>query len=140
MQNQVNLLSREEEREMLPLCRDQQIAVIPWSPLARGRLTRPWGESSARQETDEYGKTLYMEFPDASQAIVSQVERIAQARGVPQAQVALAWVIQKQGITAPIVGAGKPHHLADAVAALSLGLTDEEIKALEAPFLPRIAG
>jgi aryl-alcohol dehydrogenase-like predicted oxidoreductase len=140
MQNQVNLLSREEEREMLPLCRDQHIAVIPWSPLARGRLTRPWGESSARQETDEYGKTLYMEFPDASQAIVSQVERIAQARGVPQAQVALAWVIQKQGITAPIVGAGKPHHRADAVAALSLGLTDEEIKALEAPFLPRIAG
>ena len=138
MQNHVNLLHREEEREMLPLCLDQGIAVIPWSPLARGLLTRPWGESSARQETDAFGKTLYREFPDTSRLVVEEVGKIAKARGVPQAQVALAWVIQKRGITAPIVGAGKPQHLTDAVAALSLGLTAEEIAALEAPYRPRL--
>jgi aryl-alcohol dehydrogenase-like predicted oxidoreductase len=137
MQNHVNLLHRDEEREMLPLCLDQGIAVIPWSPLARGLLTRPWGESSARQETDAFGKTLYREFPDTSRLVVEQVGKISEARGVPQAQVALAWVIQKQGITAPIVGAGKPQHLTDAVAALSLGLTAEEMTALEAPYRPR---
>src|ERR1700761_9229096 len=125
MQDHINLLNREEEREMLPLCRDQGIAVIPWSPLARGRLTRPWGESSARQETDEFGKTLYTKFPDADRQVVEQVAAIAEARSVPRAQVALAWLIQKQGITAPIVGASKPQHLTDAVAALSLGLTAE---------------
>jgi aryl-alcohol dehydrogenase-like predicted oxidoreductase len=140
MQDHINLLNREEEREMLPLCRDQGIAVIPWSPLARGRLTRPWGESSARQETDEFGKTLYTKYPESDQQIVEQVAAIAEARGIPRAQVALAWMIQKPGVTAPIVGASKPHHLTDAVAALSLGLTPEEIAALEAPYVPHSAG
>ncbi len=115
---------------MLPLCIDQGIAVIPWSPLARGRLTRPWDQTSARQETDEFGKTLYVQAPDADRAVVEAVARIATARGVPQAQVALAWVIQKKGITAPIVGASKPHHL-----------TDDEINELEAPYVPhRVVG
>jgi 1-deoxyxylulose-5-phosphate synthase len=136
MQDHVNLLNREEEREMLPLCLDQGIAVIPWSPLARGRLTRPWGESSARQETDEAGKRLYTASQASDRLVVEQVTAIAQARGVPQAQVALAWLVQKKGVTAPIVGASKPHHLTDAVAALSLGLTVEEIAALEAPYVP----
>src|SRR3954447_24748679 len=136
MQNHVNLLNREEEREMLPLCIDQGIAVVPWSPLARGRLTRPWGETSARQETDKFGNMLYTEFPESDRQVVDKVAAIAEARGVPRAQVALAWVIQKQGVTAPIVGASKPHHLTDAVAALSLGLTPEEIAALEAPYVP----
>ena len=136
MQNHVNLLNREEEREMLPLCIDQGIAVIPWSPLARGRLARPWGDTSARQETDKFGNMLYTEFPESDRQIVEAVGAIAEARGVPRAQVALAWVIQKQGMTAPIVGASKPHHLTDAVAALSLGLTAEEIAALEAPYVP----
>jgi aryl-alcohol dehydrogenase-like predicted oxidoreductase len=126
---------------MLPLCIDQGIAVIPWSPLARGRLTRPWDEKSARQETDEFGKTLYVQAPDADREVVEAVAAIAKARGVSQAQVALAWVIQKKGITAPIIGASKPHHLTDAVAALSLNLTQQEIDALEAPYIPhRVVG
>jgi len=136
MQNHVNLLYREEEREMLPLCIDQQIAVVPWSPLARGRLTRPWAESSRRIETDEYGKTLYTQSEDADRRVVEQVEEVAAGRGVPRAQVALAWLLQKTGITAPIVGASKPQHLVDAVAACSLGLSTQEIAALEAPYVP----
>jgi aryl-alcohol dehydrogenase-like predicted oxidoreductase len=136
MQNHVNLLNREEEREMLPLCQDQSIAVMPWSPLARGRLSRAWDESSARQETDEFGKTLYVQAPEGDRQIVEAVGEIAKQRGVPRAQVALAWLSQKPGITAPIIGASKPGHLTDAVAALSLGLTAEEIAALEAPYLP----
>lgn len=134
MQNHLNLLYREEEREMLPFCRDQGIAVIPWSPLARGRLTRPWDGSSARQETDEFGRTLYS---DADPKIVDAVGAIASNHGVPRAQVALAWVLRKPGVTAPIVGATKPQHLTDAVAALSLELSDEEVAALEAPYSPR---
>ena len=136
MQNYVNLLYREEEREMLPLCRDQGIAVIPWSPLARGRLTRDWDDKSARSETDEFGKTLYAATADADRKVVEAVARVAAARGVPRAQVALAWVLQKPGITAPIVGATKPSHLEDAAAALSVRLTDEEIAALEEPYVP----
>jgi aryl-alcohol dehydrogenase-like predicted oxidoreductase len=136
VQNHINLLSREDEREMLPLCKDQSIAIMPWSPLARGRLTRPWGEGSARQETDEFGKTLYHQAPESDRLIIEKVAEIAQARGVPKAQVALAWLSQKSGITTPIIGATKPHHLPDAVAALSLGLTKEEIAALEAPYQP----
>lgn len=138
MQNHLNLIYREEEREMLPFCRDEGIAVIPWSPLARGRLARAWDESSARQETDEFGKTLYV----ASDAeVVDTVGIIAAARGVPRAQVALAWLAQKPGVTAPIIGASKPRHLEDAVAALSLHLTTEEIARLEAPYQPHaIAG
>jgi aryl-alcohol dehydrogenase-like predicted oxidoreductase len=136
MQNHVNLLNREEEREMLPLCADQGIAVMPWSPLARGRLTRAWNETSSRQETDEFGKKLYTQFPDSDRLIVDQVSAIASARGVPRAQVAMAWLVQKKGVTSPIVGASKPDHLKDAVAALSLKLAAEEIAALEKPYVP----
>ncbi|HVX77788.1 MAG TPA: aldo/keto reductase [Bradyrhizobium sp.] len=139
MQDHLNLLAREEEREMLPFCIDQGIAVIPWSPMARGHLTRAWNEVTSRQQTDEYGKTLYTQFPDSDRAIVDQVGAIAAARGVPRAQVALAWVLQKKGVTAPIIGASKPEHLKDAVAALSLKLTAEEIGSLEKPYLPRNA-
>jgi 1-deoxyxylulose-5-phosphate synthase len=136
MQNHINLLDREEEREMLPLCIDQGIAVMPWSPLARGRLTRAWDESSSRQETDEFGKKLYNQFPDTDRLIVDQVGAIASARGVPRAQVALAWLLQKKGVTSPIVGASKPDHLKDAVAALALKLTADEVAALERPYVP----
>jgi aryl-alcohol dehydrogenase-like predicted oxidoreductase len=136
MQDHVNLLNREEEREMLPLCADQGIAVMPWSPLARGRLTRAWNETSPRQETDEFGKKLYTEFPDSDRLIVDQVSAVAAARDVPRAQVALAWLLQKKGITSPIVGASKPEHLKDAVAALSLQLTTDEITSLERPYVP----
>ena len=141
MQDHINLLHREEEREMLPLCIDQGIAVVPWSPLARGRLTRDWDDISERSKTDAFGSTLYTQAVDADRKIVEEVARIAKARGVPRAQVALAWVAQKRGVTAPIIGASKPQHLTDAVAALSLRLTEDEIKALEAPYVPhRIAG
>ncbi|GAB2892126.1 aldo/keto reductase [Paraburkholderia jirisanensis] len=136
MQNHLNLLHREEEREMLPLCADQQIAVIPWSPLARGRLTRDWDETTERTQSDAFGSGLYKNIGDADRAVVEAVATVAKARGVPRAQVALAWVAQKPGVTAPIIGASKPHHLTDAVAALSLKLTHEEIAALEAPYVP----
>jgi 1-deoxyxylulose-5-phosphate synthase len=136
MQNHYNLLAREEEREMLPLCADQGIAVMPWSPLARGRLTRAWNETSSRQETDAFGKTLYTQFPESDRLVVDQVGTVAAARGVPRAQIALAWLLQKKGVTAPIVGASKPAHLTDAVAALSLQLTPAENAALEAPYVP----
>ncbi len=136
MQNYVNLLYREEEREMLPLCRAEGIGVIPWSPMARGRLTRDWDEGSARLETDEFGKTLYAKTEEADRKIVAKVGEIAKARGVPRAQVALAWVLGKPEISAPIVGATKPHHLDDAVAALSLKLTGDEIQALESLYVP----
>jgi len=139
MQNHYNLIYREEEREMLPLCADQGIGVIPWSPLARGRLTRDWDETTARTETDGFGRTLYGAPSDPK--VAEQVAAIADARGVPRAQVALAWVLSKATVTAPIVGATKPHHLDDAVAAVTLSLTDEEIARLEAPYEPHdIAG
>ena len=136
MQNHLNLLHREEEREMLPLCRDQGIAVLPWSPLARGRLTRDWDESSGRQETDAVGRVLYTAAPEADRRVVERVAEIARERGVSRARVALAWVAQKPGVTAPIVGASKPEHLEDAVAALSLHLSTEEITRLEEPYVP----
>ncbi|MGA7674486.1 MAG: aldo/keto reductase [Rhizomicrobium sp.] len=136
MQNHVNLLHREEEREMLPLCADQGIGVIPWSPLARGRLTRDWDKTSERQNNDSFGSSLYAAMEDSNRKVVEAVRDVAQARGVPRAQVALAWVMQKSVVTAPIVGASKPQHLDDAVAALSLNLTPEEIAKLEAPYVP----
>lgn len=136
MQNHVNLLNREEEREMLPLCADQGVAVLPWSPLARGRLTRDWNETSERQDSDVFGKSLYGGAVESDRRIVEQVAEVARQRGVSRAQIALAWVAQKDGVTAPIVGASKPHHLDDAVAALSLKLTPEEIFALEEPYTP----
>jgi aryl-alcohol dehydrogenase-like predicted oxidoreductase len=136
MQNYYNLLYREEEREMLPLCRDQRIAVIPWSPLARGRLTRDWDASSSRLETDVVAKRLYAVAEDADRQVAERVAAIAAQRGIPRAQVALAWVTRKPGITAPIVGATKPHHLDDAVAALSVALSEQEISQLEQPYQP----
>ncbi|KVO34894.1 aldo/keto reductase [Burkholderia ubonensis] len=141
MQDHLNLLYREEEREMLPLCADQGIAVLPWSPLARGRLTRDWDASSERLQSDVYGKTLYEAYADNDRAIVEAVATIARARNVPRAQVALAWLLQKSGVTAPIIGASKAQHLDDAVAALSLELSAEELAALEAPYVPHaVAG
>ncbi|CAI9392520.1 MULTISPECIES: aldo/keto reductase [Bacillaceae] len=136
MQNYLNLLYREEEREMLPLCKEEGIGVIPWSPMARGRLTRDWEETSTRKETDEFGKTLYSHTEEADRQVVERVKAIAEKRGVPRAQVALAWVLQKETVTAPIIGATKLHHLEDAVAALSLKLTQEEIANLEEPYIP----
>ena len=138
MQNYVNLLYREEEREMLPLCQSEGIGVIPWSPLARGRLTRDWDTASARAETDEFGRGLYAATEAADRKIVERVAEIAAARGVPRAQIALAWVLQKRAVTAPIVGATKPHHLDDAVAALSIELSAEEIGKLEELYVPHV--
>jgi aryl-alcohol dehydrogenase-like predicted oxidoreductase len=136
MQNHYNLLYREEEREMMPLCEADGVGVVPWSPLARGRLTRDWGETTNRMETDEFGKTLYTTTEDADRRIVERVGEIAAKRGVPRAQVALAWILQQPFITAPIVGATKLQHLDDAVGALSLNLTPEEIASLEEPYVP----
>ena len=141
MQNHYNLLYREEEREMMPLCTAERIAVVPWSPLARGRLTRAWDTQTARTQTDAYGNKLYVATVDADRKVVEQVAAIAAARGVPKAQVALAWIAQKPFVTAPIVGASKPQHLDDAVAALTLKLDAAEIAQLEAPYAPHaIAG
>jgi 1-deoxyxylulose-5-phosphate synthase len=133
MQDHYNLLNREEEREMLPLCADQGIGVIPWSPLARGRLTRDWDASTTRSETDEFGSKLYN---DADQVIVERVAEVAEARGVPRAQVALAWLLSKPVVTAPIVGVTRDRHLDDAVAAVDLVLTPAEIARLEEPYTP----
>jgi len=137
MQDQYNLLMREEEREMHPYCLDQGIGVIPWSPLARGHLTRPWGTTTARTGTDTFGGTLYHQQEASDQAIVDTVARIAAARGVTMAQVALSWVRQQPAVTAPIVGVTKPEHLADALASLDLTLTDDELAGLAAPYVPR---
>ncbi|GAB2941163.1 aldo/keto reductase [Streptomyces heilongjiangensis] len=134
MQNHYNLLYREEEREMLPLCADQSVATLPWSPLARGRLTRDWGTVTARTGTDGFGSTLYQ---DGDREIVDAVTRIAGERGVPRARIALAWLLGRPTVTAPIVGATKPHHLDDAVAALDITLTEKEIEELERPYTPR---
>jgi 1-deoxyxylulose-5-phosphate synthase len=136
MQNHYNLLNREEEREMLPLCADQGVGVIPWSPLARGRLTRDWGQSTDRSGTDPFFRTLYETTERADRAVVERVAQLAEKRGVPRAQVALAWLLHKPAVTAPIVGATKPHHLDDAVAAVSLDLDTGEIAALEEPYVP----
>jgi 1-deoxyxylulose-5-phosphate synthase len=138
MQNHYNLLYREEEREMLPLCADRGIGVIPWSPLARGRLTRPWDAQSARSRTDEFGRTLY---PDSDRLIVEEVAKVAAGRGVPPAQVALAWLLANLVITAPIIGATRPQHMDDAVASLAIELTGEEKAALERHYTPHpVAG
>ncbi|GAA3090894.1 aldo/keto reductase [Rhizobium viscosum] len=141
MQDHVNLLYREEEREMLPFCEDQKIAVIPWSPLARGRLTRDWNEKTNRSETDEFGKTLYKQAEDADRKIVEKVAEIARAHGISRAQVATAWILQKSAVTAPIIGASKAQHLTDAVGALTVKLSADDIAALETPYIPHnVAG
>jgi 1-deoxyxylulose-5-phosphate synthase len=137
MQNHYNLLYREEEREMLPLCRSEGVGVIPWSPLARGRLARGWqSERTRRSETDAFGTSLYARAEEADRGVVDRLGQVAERRGVPRAQVALAWLLGRPGITAPIVGASKPHHLPDAVAALSLRLAPEEVASLEEPYVP----
>ncbi|ODV10358.1 MAG: alcohol dehydrogenase [Rubrivivax sp. SCN 70-15] len=136
MQNYVNLLYREEEREMLPLCRAEGIGVMPWSPLARGRLTRDWDAASARSETDEFGRSLYAKTADADRKVVDALGAVATRLGLPRAQVALAWLLGKSGITTPIVGATKLAQLDDAVAALNVRLAPEDIAALEAPYVP----
>ena len=138
MQDHYNLLHREEEREMMGLCQAEKIGVIPWSPLARGRLTRPWDqkESTERGGNDEFGKKLYGKTEESDKIVVERVGQIARKRGVPQAQIALAWMLHKPFITSPIVGATKPQHIEDAVAAVSLKLTPEEIASLEEPYVP----
>jgi aryl-alcohol dehydrogenase-like predicted oxidoreductase len=137
MQNHYNLLYREEEREMIPLCQSEGIGIVPWSPLARGRLARPWQtESTRRYETDQFGKSMYTQTEELDRAVVDRVGRISDQRGASRAQVALAWMLSKPAITSPIVGATKPHHLPDAAAALSLRLTSEEVASLEEPYAP----
>jgi len=140
MQNHYNLLYREEEREMIPLCRSEGIGLIPWSPLARGLLAAREADT-VRARTDAYAKQIYGGMVESDQKVIARVRSIAEAHGVPPAQIALAWILHKPGITAPILGASKPHHLADALAALRIKLTLEEIAALEEPYVPHpIAG
>jgi aryl-alcohol dehydrogenase-like predicted oxidoreductase len=137
MQNHYNLLYREEEREMIGLCQSEGIGILPWSPLARGRLARPWqSESTNRYETDQFGKKMYSQTEATDCSVVERLGQIAEARGLPRARIALAWLLSKPAVNAPIVGATKPHHLEDAVAALSLHLTAEEITSLEQPYTP----
>jgi 1-deoxyxylulose-5-phosphate synthase len=136
MQNHLNLLYREEEREMLPLCRDQGIGVIPWSPLARGRLAREADVKTERSESDRFGTHLYRKTAEADGAVIDRVGEVAAARGLPRAQIALAWLLAKPGVTAPIVGATKPEQLADAIASADVTLTPEEIAKLEEPYVP----
>ena len=141
MQDHYNLLNREEEREMHPFCLDQGIGVLPWSPLARGKLTRDWDSSSSRSATDEFGKTLYGQSENADRQVADALASVAEARGVPRAQVALAWVAQQSVVSSPIVGATKLSHLDDAVAAVELDLTDAELALLAEHYIPHaIAG
>ncbi|MDL5039616.1 aldo/keto reductase [Heyndrickxia coagulans] len=137
MQNQVNLLYREEEREMLPLCKEEKIAVMPWSPLAKGRLTRDWDKKTHRSELDDTAKKFYDRNADTDRVIVERVKEIAEKHGVPRAQIALAWVLQKEPVTSPIVGTSKVSNLEDAVAALSVKLTPKEVAYLEEPYVPQ---
>jgi aryl-alcohol dehydrogenase-like predicted oxidoreductase len=140
MQNHYNLLYREEEREMLPLCAERRIAVIPWSPLARGRLTRDWDDQTERSRTDEFGKTLY-DTASSDRVVVERLRELSERRSVPRAQLALAWLLHKPVVTSPIFGATKPQHVEDAVASLDVKLSDEEMRALEEPYTPhRISG
>ena len=135
MQNHYNLLNREEEREMLPLCAEQGVGVIPWSPLARGHLTRPWASTTDRTATDDFGRTLYGTV-DCDAEIVERVAQVASDRGVPMATIALAWVLRHPQVSAPIIGATKPHHIADAVAALDIELSDDEVTLLTEAYMP----
>lgn len=138
MQNHYNLLYREEERDMLPLCEDQGVGVLPWSPLARGRLTRPWDTCTARTETDEFGGTLYR---DEDAAVVDRVAAVAERRGASRAQVALAWLLHQPVVTSPVIGVTKGHHLTEAVAAVDLQLSADDLEELGAGYLPHaVAG
>jgi len=137
MQNQISLLYREEEREMIPLCQDQGVGLIPWSPIARGRLARPAGAMTDRTARDAYGKFLFDRTAEADAAIITAVQTLAEELGRPMAQVALAWVRQKPGVTAPIIGVTRPDQLQDALAGLDLTLAPDQIARLEAPYSPR---
>ncbi len=137
MQDQYSLLMREEEREMLPFCHDQGVGVLPWSPLARGRLARPWATSTTRSEQDAFGQRLYRQAEDASRTVVEEVGKVAEERGVTMAQVALTWLLHQPAVTAPIVGVTRESHIDDAVAAVELQLSDEERRRLEAPYMPQ---
>jgi len=134
MQDHYNLIYREEEREMLPLCYQHGVAVIPWSPLARGRLTRPWGETTARSVSDEFGKTLYDETEANNAQIAERLTRVAEDLGVTRAQVALAWVLSKRGVAAPIIGASREEQLDELINAVDITLTPEQIAELETPY------
>jgi 1-deoxyxylulose-5-phosphate synthase len=136
MQNHLNLIYREEEREMLPLCKDQKIGVTPYSPLASGRLTRDWSESTLRSETDQILKSKYDATADADRFVVERVASLAEKHGVPRIHIALAWLLQKEPVTAPIIGATKISHLEDAVGSLSVNLSPEEVLYLEEPYVP----
>jgi aryl-alcohol dehydrogenase-like predicted oxidoreductase len=136
MQDQYNLVMREEEREMLPYCANQGVGVLPWSPLARGRLTRDWDTTTQRSANDNFGSTLYKQAEEADRRVATAVASVAEERGVSRAQVALAWLLHQPAVTAPIVGVTKPHHLDDAVAAVDLHLSDEELAKLEADYVP----
>ena len=136
MQNHYNLLYREEEREMMPLCAEDGIGVIPWSPLARGRLTRDIGIQTFRSDNDDLGRRIHARLNDADRTVAQSLAEVADARGVPRAQVALAWVAHKAPVTAPIIGASKPSHLDDALAALAIELTADEVARLEAHYIP----
>ena len=138
MQDEVSLVYREEEREMLPLCLSDGIGVLPWSPLGGGKLTRPWGTRTDRSTTDRYNKSMYDDADPSDAAIVAAVGEVAAARGVPLAQVAMAWLLQKPGITSPIVGASKLSHIEDALAATGVELSDDEVARLEAPYRPHV--
>ncbi|CAI0860834.1 aldo/keto reductase [Serratia ficaria] len=141
MQDQYNLIQREEEREMHPLCAAEGIAVLPWSPLARGRLTRPWGETTARLVSDRVGKELYDETEGIDGIIAERVATLAEEHGVSRAQIALAWLLSKPAVSAPIVGASRSEQLADAIAAVDLSLTPEEVAELETAYVPhRVTG
>ncbi|EOW6516795.1 aldo/keto reductase [Cronobacter dublinensis] len=134
MQNHYNLIYREEEQEMLPLCYREGVAVIPWSPLARGRLTRPWGETTARLVSDEFGKTLYSESEENDARIAERLAYIAQDKGVSRAQVAIAWLLSKPGVVAPIIGASREEQLQELIEAVDVTLTSEEMAELETPY------
>jgi aryl-alcohol dehydrogenase-like predicted oxidoreductase len=137
MQNQINLIYREEEREMIPLCLDEGVGLIPWSPIARGRLARPAGVSTARTETDAYGRMLFARTETADAQVIAAVQAVAADVGRPMAQVALAWVRQKPGVVAPIVGYSRPDQIAEIIAGLDLILTDQQLARLEEPYVPR---
>jgi aryl-alcohol dehydrogenase-like predicted oxidoreductase len=138
MQDHYNLLYREEEREMLALCRERGVAAIPWSPLARGLLARPWSEKSVtlRAQTDPFSRKYYGATADADRRVVERVTKVAARRGVSQSQIALAWLMKNPVVAAPVIGATKLHHIDDAVQAVSLSLTNEEVRALEELYVP----
>ncbi len=141
MQNHWNLLYREEEREMAPLCLDQGVGMIPWSPLARGKLARSPDAKTTRTETDQFGKRLYASMEDADQRVLAALDTVAKARDLPHGRVALAWLLQRPGVTSPIVGATKMPHLEDAVASLEVKLSRDEVRTLEAAYAPHpVAG